>query len=72
MSAFPMYESDEVATKRDLAELRAESSREFATVRSEIATLRDDMNTRFLQLTLVLVVGLLGVIATLIGVTVLG
>jgi hypothetical protein len=76
MSAFPMYELDEVATKRDLAELRVEFVREFAGVRAEIAgevsSLRDDLNTRFLQLTLVLVVGLLGVIATLIGVTALG
>lgn len=68
MSAIPLYELDEVATKRDLAELRADLLAEF---HSQTASLREEMNSRFLQLTFVLVAGLFGIIATLIGITIL-
>ena len=56
---------DQVATKRDVAELRAE-------FRVEMAQLRAEFKSDFTKLSFILVGGFLGVIATLIGVGVFG
>lgn len=53
MSAVRLHDFDELATKADLAALRA------------------DLKADLLRLTLVLIGGLLAVIATLIGITIL-
>lgn len=52
---------EQVATRRDLAELKAE-------FRVEIAQLRAEFKADFTRLSFILVAGFLGVIATLIGV----
>jgi hypothetical protein len=84
MSAIPLYELDEVATKRDLVELRVEflgalhneigtlrreTNAEFGSVRAELTALRDDINVRFQRILMVLVSGLFGIIATLVAVS---
>ncbi len=46
MKAIPLYDYDEVATKADLAVLRAEMAAGFAELRTELAELRAEMIER--------------------------
>jgi hypothetical protein len=73
MSAIPLHDLDEVATKADLAILRAELKAELAELRSElrsqisgeVGSLRKSMTTWMLTI-------LVAIIASLIGVGFLG
>lgn len=68
MGAIRIDEVDEVATKTDLAMLRADLMGEIGTVRVDLAELRAEFKSDLTRLSFILVAGFLGIIATLIGV----
>ncbi|MGH8951387.1 MAG: hypothetical protein ACRDX9_08165 [Acidimicrobiia bacterium] len=86
MSAIPLHELDEVATKRDIASLRAELGDGIGLLRrelgGEIGSLRAEfgrlseahqsLETKLDRLIFILIAGLFAIIATLIGVGLVG
>lgn len=66
MSALPLYELDEVATKGDIAELRGD----LAVIRAEVVILKERVTAierKLDRLIFILITGLTGVIVTLLG-----
>jgi hypothetical protein len=62
MSAIPLYDLDEVATKRDLQVLKAELRAEFTTLLSgEIGSLRKTMTNWMLTQSLAIIGAIVGV-----------
>lgn len=65
MSAIPLHDLDEVATKADLAEMRAELKTEIAELRvevtSEIAAVRRTVSTWMLTLMVTIVGAMVGI-----------
>ncbi len=65
MSAIPLHDLDEVATKADLAELRAELRTEIAELRvevtSEIAAVRRTMSSWMLTLMVTIIGAMAGI-----------
>lgn len=71
MSAIPLHDLDEVATKRDIAELRAELRADMAELRTEfkteIADLRSDLTGQLDALRKSTTTWVLGLAVTIIG-----
>lgn len=71
MSAIPLHDLDEVATKSDIALLRAELGTEIGSLRSDFRPLSEsvqNLEKKLDRLIFILIAGLFAVIATLIGV----
>lgn len=67
MSAIPLHDFDEVATNRDVAELRAELKSEIADVRADIAQLRADFTGEIDSLRKSMTTWVLGLAVAIIG-----
>ena len=68
MSAIRLHDLDEVATKRDLAELRVELAAFRSEMTSGLANLRAEFKSDFTHYSFILVGSCLAIIAALIGV----
>lgn len=67
MSAIPLHDLDEVATKADLAELRAEMAELRAEFKTEIAGLRVELHSEIASLRRTMSTWMLTLLVTIVG-----
>jgi hypothetical protein len=68
MAQLPRFDPDQVALKSDVAEFRAEFKAEMAEFRAEIREGLAAVNQRMDRLFLTMLVGMFGIVATMLGV----